>query len=397
YAWLFDSHVLWQEVYPIFTLMAANTRTIKIGPCVTNPGTRDPTVTASALATLNEISGGRMVMGIGRGDSARRVLGQKPVTVEQMEADCRLIRDLAAGREVSYDGVKVRLKWAEHELPIWVAGYGPKALRAAGRVADGVIIQLADPAIIKWCLQFVREGAEEAGRSFDDIQIQAAAPAFISDDLEAAREQVRWFPALVSNHVVDLLKRYDAQDLPKALTDYIKARDHYDYSEHAQRGAAHADFVPDDVIDRFCVIGTVEQSRKRIEELIDVGDVRLAVLTQHRAIVLDQHRGVVVDAGLGLFVERHDQRHLVLLRQRLHPPDGWAVVPLGGVVPLGILLGAEVGTKEDLLQAGDLRTLGRGLRDQLLVLFDRFLFGHVRVRLDQRRSYLCHVCVASSP
>ncbi|TMD12715.1 MAG: LLM class flavin-dependent oxidoreductase, partial [Chloroflexi bacterium] len=118
---------------------------------------------------------------------------------------------------------------------------------------------------------FVREGAEEAGRSFDDILIQAAAPAFISDDLEAAREQVRWFPALVSNHVVDLLKRYDAQDLPKALTDYIKARDHYDYAEHAQRGAAHADFVPDDVIDRFCVIGTVDQSRKRIEELIDVG------------------------------------------------------------------------------------------------------------------------------
>jgi alkanesulfonate monooxygenase SsuD/methylene tetrahydromethanopterin reductase-like flavin-dependent oxidoreductase (luciferase family) len=82
---------------------------------------------------------------------------------------------------------------------------------------------------------------------------------------------VRWFPALVSNHVVDLLKRYDAQDLPKALTDYIKARDHYDYSEHAQRGAAHADFVPDEVIDRFCVIGTVDQSRRRIEELIDAG------------------------------------------------------------------------------------------------------------------------------
>ncbi|MDQ6711205.1 MAG: TIGR03842 family LLM class F420-dependent oxidoreductase [Candidatus Dormibacteraeota bacterium] len=272
YAWLFDSHVLWQEVYPIFTLMAAATRHIKIGPCVTNPGTRDPTVTASALATLNGISGGRMVMGIGRGDSSRRVLGQKPVTVERMEADCRLIRDLAAGREVSYpDGVKIQIKWAVHELPIWVAGYGPKALRAAGRVADGVIIQLADPAIIRWCLQFVREGAEEAGRRFEDIEVQAAAPAFVSDDLNVAREQVRWFPALVSNHVVDLLKRYDAQDLPKALTDYIAARDHYDYSEHAKRGAAHADFVPDEVIDRFCVIGTVEQSRRRIEELIDAG------------------------------------------------------------------------------------------------------------------------------
>src|SRR5437016_10636998 len=145
HAWIWDSHVLWEEVYPIFALQAAATSRIRLGPCVTNPATRDPTVTARALATLNEISGGRMVMGIGRGDSARRVLGQKPVSVEQLEADCRLIRDLAAGREVSYDGVKIRLKWAEHELPIWIAGYGPKALRAAGRVADGVIIQLADP------------------------------------------------------------------------------------------------------------------------------------------------------------------------------------------------------------------------------------------------------------
>src|SRR5438874_5762819 len=102
YAWLFDSHVLWQEVYPIFTLMAANTRTIKIGPCVTNPGTRDRTVTASAMATMNEISGGRVVMGICGDDSARRVLDQKPVTVEAMEAECRQIRDLAARSEVSY-------------------------------------------------------------------------------------------------------------------------------------------------------------------------------------------------------------------------------------------------------------------------------------------------------
>src|SRR5256714_11716736 len=271
YAWLFDSHVLWQEVTPISPWGAANPRTTKTGPGVPSPGPPAPPVTASALATLNEISGGRMVMGMGRGDSARRVLGKPPVSVDQMEADCRLIRDLAAGREVSYDGVKLRLKWAEHELPIWVAGYGPKALRAAGRVADGVIIQLADPAIIKWCLQFVREGAKEAGRSFDDIQIQSAAPAFIADDLEAAREQVRWFPALVSNHVVDLLKRYEAQDLPPALTDYITVRQHYDYQDHATRGAQHPNCVPNEVVDRFCVTGTVEESRRRIEELIEVG------------------------------------------------------------------------------------------------------------------------------
>src|ERR1700731_2549686 len=126
YAWLFDSHVLWQEVYPIFTLMAANTRTIKIGPCVTNPGTRDPTVTASAMATLNEISGGRMEMGIGRGDSAQRVLGRTPVSVAELERACGTIRDLAEGREVDIDGIAVQLKWSQgRRLPIWVAAYGP--------------------------------------------------------------------------------------------------------------------------------------------------------------------------------------------------------------------------------------------------------------------------------
>jgi probable F420-dependent oxidoreductase len=271
YAWLFDSHVLWQEVYPIFTLMAAATRSIRIGPCVTNPATRDPTVTASVLATLNQISGGRMVLGMGRGDSAQRVLGRKPVTVERMESDCRVIRELAAGREAEVDGRPVRIKWASGELPVWIAGYGPKALRAAGRVADGVIIQLADPAIIRWCLRFVREGAQEAGRDPDSIQVQAAAPTFVSDDLAQAREQVRWFPALVSNHVVDLLQRYDPGDLPPALTGYIRARQDYDYQDHVKRGAAHADFVPDEVIDRFCVIGTAEQCRARVEELAEAG------------------------------------------------------------------------------------------------------------------------------
>jgi probable F420-dependent oxidoreductase len=270
-AWLFDSHVLWQDIYPVFTLMAAATARIRIGPCVTNPATRDPTVTASAMATLNQISGGRMVLGMGRGDSAQRVLGRKPVTVERMEQECRLIRELAAGREASVDGVNVRIKWARGELPIYVAGYGPKALHAAGRVADGVIIQLADPAIVAWCLRWVREGAEQADRDFNQIRVQVAAPSFVSDDLGRAREQVRWFPALVSNHVVDLLKRYDPGDLPPALTDFIKARDRYDYQDHVKRGAAHTSFVPDDVVDRFCVIGTVDRCAARLRELAALG------------------------------------------------------------------------------------------------------------------------------
>ncbi len=166
-----------------------STDRVRLGPCVTNPATRDMTVTASAMATLQEVSGGRMDIGMGRGDSARRVIGQKPVTVEQMEHACRFIKDLAEGREVDYEGTPLQLKWSEgHRLPIWVAAYGPKALRACGRVADGLIMQLADPFILEWSLGYVREGAEEAGRPFEDIQIQVAAPAYLSDDTgEGAR------------------------------------------------------------------------------------------------------------------------------------------------------------------------------------------------------------------
>ena len=271
YVWLWDSHVLWQEVYPVFTLMAAETERIRIGPLVTNPVTRDPTVTASALATLDDFTDGRMVMGIGRGDSARRVIGKTPVSVERMEWGARLIRDLVAGREVDYEGTAIQLKWARWDLPVWMAAYGPKALRAVGRVADGLVMQLADPFIIEWSLRYVREGAEEAGRSLEDIKIMSAAPTFVTDDLAAAREQVRWFPALVSNHVVDLVNRYASDELPPELTDYIRARDHYDYSDHGRRGAEHAEFVTDQIVDRFCVIGTLEQCQEKLHVLERIG------------------------------------------------------------------------------------------------------------------------------
>jgi probable F420-dependent oxidoreductase len=272
HVWMWDSHVLWQEVYPIFALMAAATSDIHIGPCVTNPVTRDPTVTAAAMATLNEISGGRMELGIGRGDSAQRVLGRDPVSVTALEHACHTIRDLAEGREVEFEGTPVQLKWSEgRRLPVWVAAYGPQALRCAGRVADGLIMQLADPFIIEWSLRYLREGAEQAGRDPADIKIMAAAPAYISDDLAYAREQVRWFPALVSNHVVDLVHRYHEGELPAELTAYIGQRELYDYAHHGRIGSENAGFVSDEVVDRFCVLGSAAQVREKLGELRDLG------------------------------------------------------------------------------------------------------------------------------
>jgi probable F420-dependent oxidoreductase len=272
YGWLFDSHVLWLEPYPLLTLMAQATRRMRLGTCVTNPAVRDPTVTASLLATLNRISGGRMDLGIGRGDSSRRVLGKKPTTMAELEDAINRIRALATGREADYDGETVRLDWArEDHLPVWIAGYGPKVLQMAGRIADGVVLQLADPHLIKWCVGFVREGAQAAGRDPASIAIMAAAPVWVSDDLAVARDHVRWFPALVSNHVVDLLARYDQAQLPPELTKYVHDRHGYDYHHHAEVGSDNAGFVADDVVDRFCVVGPVEEHRRRLRELADLG------------------------------------------------------------------------------------------------------------------------------
>ncbi len=272
YGWMFDSHVLWRDPYPLLTLMGAATTEMRLGTCVTNPATRDITVTASALATLNEVTGGRMDLGIGRGDSARRVMGKKPTTVAYMEECCRIVRSLTAGETITLDDTEIQMPWATNgPVPIWVAGYGPMALAAAGRVADGIILQLADPDIIRWCIGFMRKGAEDAGRDPDSIEVMAAAPAYVSDDVAMARDRVRWFPALVSNHVVDLINKYPKDDLPEALWKYVEKREGYNYLHHAEVGSDNARFVPDEITDQFAIVGPVSAQRKRLEQLREAG------------------------------------------------------------------------------------------------------------------------------
>jgi probable F420-dependent oxidoreductase len=271
YGWSFDSHVLWMDPYPLLTLMAVNTKKMKLGTCVTNPAVRDISVTASLFATLDLISGRRMQLGIGRGDSSRRVLGKKPVSWSQLEAAVAEFRDLTSGKEVLHDGQPTRLSWAKDSPRVWIAGYGPKVLQMAGRVADGIILQFADPALIAWCMGFVKEGALAAGRDPSRIEVMAAAPVWVSDDLNVARERVRWFPALVSNHVMDLIRQYKPEDLPPALTSFVQDRGHYDYQHHCEVGSDNADFVSDEVIDRFCLIGPAEAHRKKLRDLAAVG------------------------------------------------------------------------------------------------------------------------------
>lgn len=285
HGWTFDSHVLWQEPFVIYSRMLAATENMVVGPMVTNPGTRDWTVLASLFATLNEMYGPRTICGIGRGDSALRYIGKKPKTLATMVEAMGVIKSLVAGEEVEYNGQQLDIPWIEEgwDLPMWVAGYGPKALATIGRHADGYILQLADPQVLEWTMGAVRASAEEAGRDPAEITICVVAPAYVGDDIDHQREQLRWFGGMVGNHVADMVKRYgdDASKVPQVLSDYIKAREGYDYDHHGKADNPSTEFVPDEIVDRFCILGTPEQHIEKLTLLKGMGVDQFGIYLMH--------------------------------------------------------------------------------------------------------------------
>jgi probable F420-dependent oxidoreductase len=288
HVWTFDSHILWQEPYVIYSQILAETRKVIVGPMVTNPATRDWTVTASVYATLNEMFGNRTVCGIGRGDSAVRVTNGAPTTLATLRESVHVIRELANGRSVEYKGSQLRFPWSVgSSLEVWIAAYGPKALALTGEVGDGFILQLADLSIAEWTIKAVRDAAAAAGRDPADVTICVAAPAYVTDGsaegLAHGREQCRWFGGMVGNHVADIVARYGDQSgaVPQALTDYIKGRQGYDYNEHGQAGNVHTQFVPDDIVDRFCIVGPVSEHIDRMVALKNLGVDQFSIYLQH--------------------------------------------------------------------------------------------------------------------
>ncbi|MFV0425995.1 MAG: TIGR03842 family LLM class F420-dependent oxidoreductase [Beutenbergiaceae bacterium] len=285
YFWTFDSHLLWQEPYVIYSAIMAQTHRIKLGPMVTNPATRDWTVTASVFATLNQMYGNRTVCGIGRGDSAVRVLNGKPTTLKELREATHVIRELANCRSVEVNGSTLQFPWARtSELEVWLAAYGPMALKATGEVGDGYILQMADVDIAKWMITAVREAAANAGRDPDSITFCVAAPAYIGgpDQMEHMRDQCRWFGGMVGNHVADIVAKYgQGGDIPRALTDYIAGRQGYDYNEHGRAGNTHTEFVPDEIVDRFCILGTPADHIAKLEELKAIGVDQFSIYLQH--------------------------------------------------------------------------------------------------------------------
>jgi probable F420-dependent oxidoreductase len=254
-----------------------------VGPMVTNPGTRDWSVIASMFATLNDGFGNRTICGIGRGDSARRYIGLPPVSLSTLSSAMTVIKELAEGREVEHHGQPLRIPWVKSgSLPIWMAAYGPKALRLVGEQADGFILQTADPDIARWTFAAVRAAALGAGRDPASITMCVAAPAYVGTDLAHQRDQLRWFGGMVGNHVADLVARYGTEGpVPHALTEYIEGRSGYDYSHHGRAGNPSAEFVPDSIVDRFCLVGPAAAHIERLAELASIGADQFALYLMH--------------------------------------------------------------------------------------------------------------------
>lgn len=275
YCWFYDSHILWRESYPAMAMCMEHTQKMRFGPCVTNPNTRDWSAAASLFGSLALQSNGRFDIGLGRGDSAVRVMGKKPAPLARLEEFADVVRKLVRGDEAQYGECPnpVQFPWAVgYELPIWVAAYGPKALSSAGRVGDGLILQIAEPAICKWLGDQAIAAGKEAGRDMSNYRIMAAAPAYFGD-MDTCREATRWFPAMVGNHVADIVEKYgtDREDIPASLTAYIKDRKGYDYSKHGQSDNPYLDFITDDIIEGFSVLGSPDDHIAKLNKLKEAG------------------------------------------------------------------------------------------------------------------------------
>ena len=281
YCWFYDSHILWRESFVAMAMCMEHTKTMRFGPCVTNPNIRDWSLAASLYASLALQSNGRFDIGLGRGDSSMRVMGKKPANLARLTEFTHKVKAMVRGEEVMYGECEkpVKFPWATgYELPVWVGAYGPKALAVAGEHGDGVILQIGDPDLVQWFGQQCQDAGNKVERDMSDFKVQAAAPAYFGD-METCIEKTKWFPAMVGNHVADIVEKYgtDSGLVPKSLTDYIEQRRGYDYSKHGQSDNPYLDFITDDIVKSFCVLGEAEDHITKIQALKNAGTTQFNI------------------------------------------------------------------------------------------------------------------------
>jgi 5,10-methylenetetrahydromethanopterin reductase len=271
--WVGDSHLIWREAYVNMAAMALNTTKVKLGTGVTNPLTRHPSVVASAYATLEEYAPGRTIVGIGLGDSSVETMGMKPAKLSYFEKTMAQMRQLLDGQEVQLETGKIHLLHpCKAKVPIYIAASGPKMLELSGRIADGIIVLVgvADEYIAH-AKERIAAGAKAAGRKVEDINLVLWVPCAVSETAPA-KDAVKAHVARVVAHPLPYVLDPTEQ---KVLEEIRKT---YDYYHHMDQQANHAEVIPDWLVDKFAIAGTVAECRAQIERIKKSGIQQIAII-----------------------------------------------------------------------------------------------------------------------
>ena len=268
--WVADSHSIMRDAYALLSVLAIQTRRIKLAAGVTPTGTRHPAVLANSWATLDELSGGRAILGIGTGDSAVINLGMRPETLAAFEETVKVIRALMRGEEVEYEGTRIRMPWSRCQVPVVMACSGPRSLQLGGRIADGVLFQVgADPAFVRYALENIRTGAESSGRQLRDLTLYMRLASAVDDDREKARDQVRGYASVAAGTVFKTIPRAYFGDA--LWEDVERFKSGYDYIEHGSNRSRQAELMTDRILDAIAVAGTPAEAVTRFRELAKMG------------------------------------------------------------------------------------------------------------------------------
>lgn len=268
--WVADSHSIMRDAYALLNVLAVQTSRIKLAAGVTPTGTRHPAVLANSWATLDELSSGRAILGIGTGDSAVINLGMRPEKLAAFEEKLKVIRALMSGEEIEYEGTKIRMPWSHCRVPIVMACSGPKSLQLGGRIADGVLFQVgSDPTFVRYALDNIRTGAKSAGRGLRDLTLYMRLACAVSEDREKARDQVRGYASVAAGTVFRTIPREYFDD---ALWDDVERfKSGYDYVAHGSNRSRQAELVTDRILDAIAVAGTPDEAVIRFRELAELG------------------------------------------------------------------------------------------------------------------------------
>ena len=271
-----DSVNLMGETFTQLALVAAATDTIKLGPGVTNPITRHPATTAAAILSVQHASGGRAILGVGRGDSALGHIGMDiPAPMSVYEPYLRQVKAYLAGEEVDQNGFPSRIRWLDlvdiPKVPIDMSCSGPKTIAMAAALTDRVSLGLgANPERVRWGIDIAHAAAEAAGRDPQSISIGAWVNTTVDEDRARAREAVRGSVAAMAHFQGMPGNTIDEQ--PEILRRHsARLRTDYDTKMHAQGNAPHAQALDEEFIDWFSVCGPAREVAERLRELVDLG------------------------------------------------------------------------------------------------------------------------------